>query len=64
MVKPKKPQKAADDTRKAAEEILSLMLTQGKMQWGNAVKSLWFYDGELCPGCMPRPTGTFKIKGK
>ena len=40
------------------------MLSQGKSQWGNAVKSFWFDDGELCPGCRVRPVGTVKAKGK
>jgi hypothetical protein len=64
MVKPRKTKKTGNDTKEAAEEILSIMLAQGKSQWGNAVKSFWFYDGELCPGCMVRPVGTVKVKGK
>ena len=63
-MKSNRPKKAADDTKSAVEEILSLMLEQGKRQWGDAVKSFWFYDGDLCPGCMARPVGTVKIKGR
>lgn len=44
--------------------MLGFMLAQGKKQWGDAVKSFWFYEEELCPGCMVRPVGTVKIKGQ
>jgi hypothetical protein len=63
-IKIKRPYKAADDTKSAADEILSLMPAQGKRQWGNAVKSFWFYDSDLCPGRMAPPVGTMKIKGE
>jgi hypothetical protein len=61
---PKQPKKGTDDTRSAVDEKLSLMLAQGKRQWGDALKSSWFYDEDLCPGCIARPVGTVKIKGK
>lgn len=44
--------------------MLGSMLAQGKRQWGNAVKSFWFYEDDMCPGCMTRPVGTVKIKGQ
>ncbi|HLO28140.1 MAG TPA: hypothetical protein VK249_03325 [Anaerolineales bacterium] len=56
--------KSADDTKTEAEKLLHLMFTQAKAQFGNAVKSFWFYDGDLCPGCMTRPIGIIKIKGE
>jgi hypothetical protein len=62
-MKLKRPYKAADDTKSAADEILSLMPAQGERQWGNAVKSFWFYDSDLCPGRMAPPVGAMKIKG-
>ncbi len=40
------------------------MFAQGKKQWGEAVKSFWLYDGDLCPGCLACPVGTVKIKGQ
>ena len=40
------------------------MFTQAKAQFGDAVKSFWFYEGELCPGCLARPIGVIKIKGE
>jgi len=44
--------------------MLQLIFTQGKAQFGDAVKSFWFYDGDFCPGCMARPIGAIKFKGK
>ena len=44
--------------------MLSMMFKQAKAQFGDAVKSFWFYDGDLCPGCMARPIDAMKIKGK
>lgn len=63
-MKHRKHKKEPDDVKAAAEQMLEMMLAQGRRQWGNAVKSSWFYDGDLCPGCMARPVGTVKIKGK
>ncbi len=40
------------------------MFAQGKKQWGDAVKSLGLFDGDLCPGCLARPVSTVKIKGQ
>jgi hypothetical protein len=28
------------------------------------MKSSWFYDRDLCPGCLARPVGAIKFKGK
>jgi len=54
----------ADESKAAADELLSVMFRQAKAQFGDAIKSFWFYDGDLCPGCMARPIGAVKIKGK
>jgi hypothetical protein len=40
------------------------MFTQGKAQFGDAVKSFWLYDGDLCPGCLARPVGVITMKGE
>ena len=56
--------KSADDTKTEADKLLNIMLTQGKAQFGDAVKSFWFYEGDLCPGCMARPIGVIKMKGE
>jgi hypothetical protein len=37
---------------------------EAKAQFGSAVKSFWFYDGDLCPGCLLRPSGKINFKGK
>jgi hypothetical protein len=39
------------------------LFTQAKAQFGEAVKSLWFYDGDLCPGCLAHPAGAIKFRG-
>ena len=44
--------------------LLRVMFEQGKAQFGDAVKSFWFYDDEFCPGCVVRPIGVVKFKGK
>jgi hypothetical protein len=41
-----------------------MMYAQGKAQFGEAVKSFWLHDGELCPGCLARPIDRIKFKGK
>jgi hypothetical protein len=40
------------------------MFAQAKAQFGNAVKSFWFYEGDLCPGCLMRPISVIKMKGE
>jgi len=40
------------------------MFTQAKMQFGDAVKSFWFYEGDLCPACLAHPIGVIKMKGE
>jgi len=40
------------------------LFTQAKAQFGAAVKAFWFYDGDLCPGCLQRSIGVMKFKGK
>ena len=55
---------SADETRSAADSLMNIMFEQGKAQFGDAVKSFWFYEGELCPGCNLNPIGVVKFKGK
>jgi hypothetical protein len=62
--RPKRPSTPADEIKTAAEKMLQMMLAQARAQFGDAVKSFWFYDGDLCPGCMARPIEVMKIKGK
>jgi len=42
------------------EDIINMF----KAQFGNAVKAYWWYDGELCPGCMSRPIDATMYEGK
>ena len=56
--------KPVDNIKAKADKILELMLAQGRAQFGDAVKSFWFYDGDFCPACLVRPIGAIKIKGK
>jgi hypothetical protein len=48
----------------AFEEYLGKFFSQAKAQFGDAVKSFWFYDGELCPACNRRAIGTIKFNEK
>jgi hypothetical protein len=59
----KRPKKSEGEPKAVAEQMLGMMFQQAKAQFGSAVKSFWFYDGDLCPGCLARPTGLVKIKG-
>jgi hypothetical protein len=54
----------ADYSKVAADQILSTLFTQAKAQFGDAIKSFWFYDGDLCPGCLARPIDKMKFKGQ
>jgi len=53
-----------DENKSFADEIMKTMLKQGKAQFGNAVKSFWFYEDELCPACARHMTGVVKFKGQ
>ena len=52
------------DPKTAADELMKAMFEHGKAQFGSAVKSFWFYDGDLCPACLEREFGAVKFKGK
>lgn len=52
------------DSKTEADKILEMMYMQGKAQFGDAMKSFWVYDGDLCPGCLARPIDRIKFKGK
>ena len=43
--------------------LLAQMFLQAEAQFGDAVKSYWFYDGDACPGCG-LPIDTLQIEGK
>lgn len=54
----------SSEDRAAIDELLGALCAQAKAQFGNAIKSFWFYDGPLCPACAERTMGTVKIKGE
>ena len=43
--------------------MLEQLFRQAQMQFGSAVKSRWFHDGDDCPGCGREIDG-MKFKGK
>ena len=46
---------------KEINDPLELLFRQAQMQFGSAIKSRWFYDGDGCPGCG-REIDAVKIK--
>lgn len=56
--------RSISDPETSANEVLNSMFKQARAQFGDAVKSFWFYEGDLCPGCMVRPIDVMKINGK
>jgi hypothetical protein len=64
-MKPKRiHQSTSPDPKAAANELMKAMFEHGKRQFGSAVKSFWFYDGDLCPACLQREIGAVKFKGR
>jgi len=47
-----------------ADEVMKAFFSQAKAQFGSAVKTYWFYDGDICPGCSRPTDGAMKFKGK
>jgi len=62
--RPRRHNHSADNIKTEADKLLGLMLAQGRAQFGDAVKSFWFYEGEFCPACLARPIGVIKMKGE
>jgi hypothetical protein len=48
---------------KEISNLLEQLFRQAQMQFGSAVKSRWFHDGDACPGCGREIDG-MKFKGK
>ena len=48
---------------KEITDVLDLLFRQAQMQFGSAIKSRWFHDGDGCPGCG-REINKMKFKGK
>jgi hypothetical protein len=53
-----------DPSTSAVNDLLEKFFLQAKAQFGNAVESSWFYDGDLCPACTRGSVGVIKVKGK
>jgi len=53
----------APDQNSVADELMKAMFEHGKAQFGSAVKSFWFYDGQFCPACLRHEVGKKDIKG-
>lgn len=47
-----------------AHEALKKLFKQAKAQFGNDAKGFWFYEDELCPGCLQVPIDAMKFKGE
>jgi hypothetical protein len=62
--RPRRNKKSVRDTNTSAVEMLSIMFAQAKAEFGDTIKSFWFYEGDLCPGCLAQPVDAMKIKGK
>ncbi len=62
--KPFRHDKELDEGNAAADKLLNKLCMQAKAQFGTAIKSFWFFDGDLCPACTQRPIGVVKYKGK
>jgi hypothetical protein len=50
-------------TNNEISELFDQLFNQAKIQFGSAIKSRWFYDGDGCPGCGHAIKG-MKWKGK
>ena len=50
-------------SKKEIANLLEPLFRQAQMQFGSAIKSKWFHDGDGCPGCGREIDG-MKFKGK
>lgn len=48
----------------AIEETLEAFLKQARRQFGEAVKTTWFYDGDLCPACGRQQPGLVRVRNR
>jgi hypothetical protein len=53
-----------DDEKDHVEGLLDQLAAFGEARFGDAIREYWFYRGDLCPGCMRRPAGAVKYKGR
>lgn len=50
-------------SNKEISDLLDQLFLQAKIQFGSAIRSRWFHDGDGCPGCG-REVDEMKFKGK
>jgi hypothetical protein len=50
-------------SNKEVSDLLELLFRQAQTQFGSAIRSRWFHDGDGCPGCG-RKIDEMKFKGK
>ena len=51
-------------SKNVADEMLGKLYAQAKAQFGDAIQSYWFYNGDRCPPCSQRPVGIIKVNDK
>jgi hypothetical protein len=56
--------KSSDERQAYAHEALKKMFKQAKVQFGDEARGFWFYEDELCPGCLESPIDAMKFKGE
>jgi len=56
--------KSPNENQTYAREALKKMFAQAKLQFGDAAKGFWFYEDELCPGCLQVPIDAMRFKGE
>ncbi len=56
--------KLSDTAKAIGNELLAALFADVKARFGDAIKSFWLYDGDLCPGCLMRSTGRLKFHGQ
>lgn len=62
-LKPRRSHASGSSAQRNAEAAVAKMFRLARAQFGDAVKSHWFYDGNTCPGCG-RAIDTVKWEGE
>jgi len=52
------------DQAQQIDDLMNTFFAQAKAQFCSVIKSYWFYDGAICPGCSRPTDGMVKFKGK
>lgn len=52
------------DNSQQIDDLMNAFFAQARAQFGSAIKTYWFYDGDICPGCSRPTDGVMKFKGK